>query len=181
MWFDVMCEKISQFWNHPVAQTGFTIGMIIVGIITIISKTSIGRKALNWMKNSYVDLLNKFNDFKAEKEKQIEQLKLEYINEFLEEKRKFDEQIAILDNENQDLRNLIIYIGENINNKNIQSYIADFKAKMQDHATELNDVVNAEVQKVKDMYENTLQSLVEKINDLESKVEQYGRDKETKE
>lgn len=59
--FDIFVENLKTFWNQPVPIIGFTIGMVIVGILFIVAKTSIGKKALNKIKDIN-DKLSKQND-----------------------------------------------------------------------------------------------------------------------
>lgn len=84
-WFDTFAENLKIFWNQPVPIIGFTVGMVIIGALFILAKTSIGKKALNKLKQLYYDLKaryevalevikdtrREFEEFKVEKEKQI--------------------------------------------------------------------------------------------------------------
>lgn len=87
-WFDTFAENLKIFWNQPVPIIGFTVGMVIIGALFILAKTSIGKKALNKLKQLYYDLKaryevalevikdtrREFEEFKEEKEKQIVEL-----------------------------------------------------------------------------------------------------------
>ena len=91
-WFDTFAENLKIFWNQPVPIIGFTVGMVIIGVLFILAKTSVGKKALNKLKQLYYDLKaryevvlevikdtrREFEEFKEEKEKQIVEIKDAY-------------------------------------------------------------------------------------------------------
>lgn len=80
-WFDLFIENFSKFWNAPIPIIGFTVGAVILGALALISKTSIGNKALR-------KLTKMFEDLKAEI---LEYLKM--FREYRENREKLEEEM----------------------------------------------------------------------------------------
>lgn len=86
--WDAFVEGLRNFWNQPVPIIGFTVGTVICGIIYILGKTSIGKKALNKIidinnglreqltkaENDLVDANNKIKELIKESQNKIDEL-----------------------------------------------------------------------------------------------------------
>ena len=117
MEWDTISNNIEQFWNKPVPIIGFTIGMCIIGIVFIISKTSIGKKALNILKKKIEDSVLKleealqklkeatenlinavktFNEFKKECEEKLNKQKEYYEKELNKQSQIISKQDKII-------------------------------------------------------------------------------------
>lgn len=118
MW-ETISANIKDFFNQPVPIIGSTIGALLIFVLSVISKTSIGKKALNELKNKYNKLTTEFltilESFKKHKEKIDETLKVqkEALEIALKEKQE----------EIDKLEELIIAISENIHNAKVKELV----------------------------------------------------------
>lgn len=172
MEWDTFVENAKIFWNQPLTIILFVIVVVIIGFLFIFSKTSLGKKALNKLKALYNDLKsryeyilevirvmrNEFQEFKAEKEKQIVELTDAYElkwNQYKEFAMKQDEMIKV--------------ICENSPNKHIKE--AYEKYSHTDFDLPVNEIADKIREEVGKDYADRIKALEEKI---------YGKAEETK-
>ena len=99
-----ICQAIKDFMSQPVPIISCTVGALLVSIIVIISKTSIGKKALNGLRNlinelksQITDLLSKFKGFKEEiNQTLVEQNKM-LENALNEKQAEIDRLVALVE------------------------------------------------------------------------------------
>ena len=121
--FDTIVNAIKEFFNQPVPIIGITIGSLLAFVLTILSKTTIGKKGLNTLKKAFTDLQKNINLFTE----QMNQKEKELNNIYLELKEYYEKQLEIMKSEYYALCDLILCIGENTNNKNIKAKVNEFK------------------------------------------------------
>ena len=140
-WWDVFVEKFSQFWNAPVPIIGFTVGACIIGIVVIIGKTSIGRKALlritamfDYLKDEIKMAIKMFNDLKDNKENEIKELteKFEDRIKQIEQEKEFailsyEEKIEKLEDELHRAEELLTSVASNFNNVKVKMALKEYK------------------------------------------------------
>lgn len=170
--FDQFAENVKIFWNQPLTIILFTIFVIIVGFLFVFGKTSLGKKALNKLKELYADLKarwevaleviketrQEFEEFKKAKDQQIIDLTDKYelkLNQYKELVVKQDEIIKV--------------ICENSPNKRVKEAYEQYSPVVLDlPVNEIADKIRAEVGK----------DYAERIKALEEKI--YGKAEETK-
>ena len=97
-------DIIDLAWNHPVPIICCSVGSLLVFVLVIISKTSIGKKALNGLRNliselksQITDLLSKFKGFKEEiNQTLVEQNKM-LENALNEKQAEIDRLVALVE------------------------------------------------------------------------------------
>lgn len=172
MEWDTFVENVKIFWNQPLTIVLFILLVVIVGFLFVFGKTSLGKKSLNKLKTLYYDLKsryeyalevirverNEFQEFKAEKEKQIVELTESYelkLNQYKERMIKQDELIKV--------------ICENSPNKHIKEAYEKYSPVVLDlPVNEIADKIREEVGK----------DYADRIKALEEKI--YGKAEETK-
>lgn len=141
MSWDQIVEAIRQFWNQPVPIIGFTVGAVLLAILGIIAKTSIGKKQLNKLKI----------------EINIERDRYAELQKFYESKLQIAEK-------NKELERQFIYeICENINNVNVKSICEKYKSQFE-NITYDQVVEDAKAQAIKeyeDKYKAELTTFIE--------------------
>ena len=161
-------EGIKEFWNQPVPIIGFTVGTIIIGVIAILAKTSIGKKALNWMKEKYTELLNGYNETKKQYE-EIIKTKDETIAKLTE---MYNEKLALVQANKDKEREIIIALGNCINNVKVKKIIEEYSQSKE--ITDLSDLVD----EVKEKYESKYQELLSRLEVLENERKDSDTTKE---
>lgn len=161
-------EGIKEFWNQPVPIIGFTVGTIIIGVIAILAKTSIGKKALNWMKEKYTELLNGYNETKKQYE-EIIKTKDETIAKLTE---MYNEKLALVQANKDKEREIIIALGNCINNVKVKKIIEEYS-----QSKEITDL-SALVDEVKAKYESKYQELLSRLEVLENERKDSDTTKE---
>lgn len=151
-------EGIKEFWNQPVPIIGFTVGTVIIGVIAILAKTSIGKKALNWMKEKYAELVNGYNETKKQYE-EIIKTKDETIAKLTE---MYNEKLALVQANKDKEREIIIALGNCINNLKVKKIIEEYSQSKE--ITDLSDLVD----EVKAKYESKYQELLSRLEVLEN-------------
>lgn len=163
--WDEIVEKIASFWNMKVPIIGFTVGAIVIGFLVIISKTSWGRKAINWCKKKIGDfeiIFKEANDtYKRTLEEKDALLKLK--DEIIEKmKQEYDTKLAIVQNQRNEERNVIIAIGQCINNVKVKKIIEDYISKP------VAESVSEYTQEIEENYEDKYKELLKRIEVLEN-------------
>ena len=104
---DQFIELVKDFFNQPIPIIGCSVGFALIFVLTVISKTSLGKKALVEMKNYFASVKAEYEAFKklhnqyvADKEKEIALIKEQceqLISQIKEEaKARDDEILAVL-------------------------------------------------------------------------------------
>lgn len=104
---DQFIELVKDFFNQPIPIIGCSVGFALIFVLTVISKTSLGKKALVEMKNYFAGVKAEYEAFKklhnqyvADKEQEIALIKEQCektISQIMEEaKARDDEILAVL-------------------------------------------------------------------------------------
>jgi len=150
--------NIEQFWNKPVPIIGFTIGTLIIGIIVIISKTSFGRKWILRFKDWYQELNVKYNEAIEAKDKIIAE-KDEIIANLTKE---YETKIALLNENRNKEREMIIAIAENINNVKIKKLVEEFKQEP------IIEVESDYILEIKNEYESKYEEVLKQLEEIKN-------------
>lgn len=172
MSWDQIVENIKTFFSQPVPIICCSVGSLLIFVLTVFSKTSLGKKALNELKNLIAittarigELNNSITSHKEDTEKKIEELKQSY-----------QDKLAMVEEEKTNLEELLYAIAENINNVKIKELVANYKEKADKRINDISDVVNEELLKYKDSldkeYQRKYDLLEEKVVAIEKKVEE---------
>lgn len=166
-WWNNFVSGLEEFWNQPVPIIGFTVGTLIVGFFVIFTKTSLGKKALNWCKTKYEELLVKYNEAKklyeeviAEKDAIIEELT-----------KMYEEKLALVQLNKDKEKEIIIAIAKNINNVKIKKIIEEYEKLPE--ITDISDYV----EEIKAKYEAKESEITEKLNEVLSRLEELENGK----
>ena len=114
---------IEEFWNKPVPIIGFTVGAIIIGVLMILEKTSIGKKALKELRAKYEEIKNSADAMKNVCDKLLDE-KDSIIEEM---KKEYETKLAIIQEQRNKEKEIIIAVGRNINNVKIQKIIDEYE------------------------------------------------------
>lgn len=156
--WETIVQKIADFWNMPVPIIGFTVGSVVLGIIWIISKTSFGRKSINWCKNQLKEMKDANDKAKADYEETIK-LKDEIIAGLTAE---YEEKLALVQLNRDKEREIIIAIGEKINNVKIKKIIEEYKNMP------TIESISDYVQELENKYESKYELLLKRLEELEN-------------
>lgn len=176
--FNTWCNAVKDFFNQPVPIIGCTIGFLLITILSILSKTSWGRKTIN-------TVIGSINTLKAETTAKISETS-ENINNL---KNEYEQKLAIAETHSQELETLLLNIGDQLHNKQIKEYVEKYRQTKQDAKTQVQNLVEQsskaielkmeEMQKQMDSYKNELakqyQEMIEnyekELKELQEKVE----------
>ena len=122
-WWSNFVEGLKTFWNQPVPIIGFTVGTLVVAFLTILSKTSFGKRAIKELKNMFSTLKNMWLESKNNYDK-IVAIKDEEIKILTET---YESKLAVIQAENIHCKDIIIEIAENINNVKVKEIIKKYK------------------------------------------------------
>lgn len=176
--FNTWCNAVKDFFNQPVPIIGCTIGFLLITFLSILSKTSWGRKTIN-------TVIGSINTLKAETTAKISETS-ENINNL---KNEYEQKLAIAETHSQELETLLLNIGDQLHNKQIKEYVEKYRQTKQDAKTQVQNLVEQsskaielkmeEMQKQMDSYKNELakqyQEMIEnyekELKELQEKVE----------
>jgi len=125
MWFDKVSEWLTNFFNQPVPIIGCSVLALIVFVLTVLSKTSIGKKSLNFLKGQIEEINKQSKEYLeiAEKSKEQTIKEIEAIKELYEKAiKEKDEKVA-------ELEQLVIKVSKNLHNKNVKELIDNYENK----------------------------------------------------
>ena len=156
-WNEIV-EALKEFWNQPVPIIGFTVGTLIIGIIVILSKTSIGTKALNWLKGKYQEMVET-NKEMQERYEAIIKTKDEFIASLTQ---MYEDKLALVQANKDKERDVIIAIGSCINNVKIKKIIEEYKG------TEPVTDISSYTEAIKQEYESKYIEVLNRLEELEN-------------
>lgn len=151
MWNEVVAN-IKDFFNQPVPIIGVTIGFLLIFVLVIFSKTSLGKKVLKKLTSAVHDLVLSFNKFKSETEEKVESLKKEYE----EKKSVLESKVAILEK-------VCLIIAENSHNAKIKEAMEECKEELSICKTDYESLIEEKVKEEKDKIENELKAKYEEF------------------
>lgn len=180
--WNAFVEGFKTFWNQPVPIIGFTVGTVILGILAIVGKTSIGKKALNKIKevNSNLsgqletanlrlieaknDLTTLGNDFDRKYEalgKSANEIIAAKEQEIQELTDGYELKLSVYKEQMLKQEQLLRTICENSVNKKIKEAYESYS--LEDLEAPINEIENRIKEQVKAEYEDRLAKLEELI------------------
>lgn len=156
--WETIVQKIADFWNMPVPIIGFTVGSVVFGIIWIISKTSFGKKAINWCKNKIAKMEEANEKAKSDYEETLK-LKDEIIEKM---KQEHSEELAAIEYNRELEREFIINALSQINNVRVKKLVKEFQEKIK--PTNISEIT----ENIKSEYESKYAELLARLEELEN-------------
>ena len=142
MQWNQVATAIKDFFNQPVPIICCTVGALCVFILTIIAKTSIGKRGLKKLNTKMIALESVIKQFladlRAEKTK-AEQEYQKYIAEL--EKARLEEQ-----HKREKLEELVLFIAENTHNSKIKEYVKTYNKESNEDGREETKDTNGTTQ-----------------------------------
>lgn len=175
-------EQITKILNTPTCIAGVTIGSLLLFFIVIISKTSIGRKALKTLSGKvdnakaaleeahaeYNKLKNGYDEYKKVAQETINELRSDY-----EIKLSGVQQVAAKEEK------LLIAIAENVHNgevqKQLENYVKDTTVSL---SAEASTIVENAKKEVINETKDELESLKAEIEALKAEARQIKSESE---
>lgn len=171
---DGLVEATKVILAQPIPIIGCSVLYGLIAILVIISKTSIGKKSLNKMnsllttanqsletaKTELSNAKNELVNYASNKEKQIKEIKETYEVLLVGVKQQKDA-----------LENLVLEIGENIHNGNVEKAInsyVDEKAKVVEN--EISSIVETAKEEARSEYEKEIVDLKAQISELKELI-----------
>ena len=167
--------NIEQFWNKPIPIIGFTVGFVVIGILWIIAKTSIGKKALKELRAKYEEATKTLKEIKDFYNKVIE----EKDNQLKKLTEMYESKLALVQANKEREEKLVLSIAKNINNVKIKKLVEEYEKLPQ--IEQVSEIVKIKVEEKEALlkpYEEKLDGLIVKI---ESKLEELQNGKIAKE
>ena len=169
MSWEVIVNGLKEFWAQPVPIIGFSVGTLIIGICTIISKTSFGKRLLNKLKGNVQELSTNVDTFKSDTNAKIEELKSYY-----------EQAMALLEAKKDNTEKLLLAIAEQLHNVKIEELVKEYKANAQKSLV-LDDIVKQKIGEVKEDYDALKSDFLkqqEEVNKLLEALKEYGHKEE---
>lgn len=121
---------VKDFFNQPVPIIGCTIGFLLITILSILSKTSWGKKSIN-------KVMGSVNTLKSETA-----LKLSETSQMIElVKNEYNEKLALSESKSQEIENLLLNISEQLHNKKIKEYVEEYRKTKDETKLQVNNLV----------------------------------------
>lgn len=169
-----LVEQTKIILAMPVPIIGCTVLSLLVFVLAIISKTSIGRKSLNTLKGVISGANQKLDEAKTqliEVKEEFDTYKELKKQEIQEIKETYEVLLVGVQQQKNELENLVLEIGENINNgkieKAINNYVDDKKNKA---TTEISEIVENAKDEARSEYINEINDLRHELEDLKQLV-----------
>lgn len=149
---------VIEFSQQPIPIIGVSAGFILF----LLAKTSLGKKALKFLKNLIVDLKNQFVAFKEETNKKLE-----------EQKKSYEEKLALVEYNRKQEREFIIDALSSIHNVGVQHTLEQYKSMVS--YEKISEVVDVEKAKLEKEYEAKFEAFTQAlIADYEKKIAELG-------
>ena len=141
MWNEIVAN-VKDFFNQPVTIIGSSILFLLVFILVIFSKTSIGKKVLKKLTSAIANLIAQFNAFRKEVKEQMD----EGFKKYEEEKLQIEAKVATLEK-------ICLIIAENTHNEKIKGAVSVLKNELSICKTNYEELVEKRVLSAKEKYE----------------------------
>ena len=149
---------VIEFSQQPIPIIGVSSGFVIF----LFTKTSLGKKALKFLKNLIVDLKNQLVAFKEETNKELE-----------EQKQSYEEKLALVEYNRKQEREFIVDALSQIHNVGVQHALEQYKSMVS--YEKISEVVDAEKAKLEKEYEAKFEAFTQAlIADYEKKIAELG-------
>ena len=149
---------VIEFSQQPIPIIGVSAGFILF----LLAKTSLGKKALKFLKNLIVDLKNQLVAFKEETNKELE-----------EQKRFYEEKLALVEYNRKQEREFIVDALSQIHNVGVQHALEQYKSMVS--YEKISEVVDVEKAKLEKEYEAKFEAFTQAlIADYEKKIAELG-------
>lgn len=175
--WNAFVDGVVAIFNTPVPIIGCTIGALCIAILSILSKTSIGKKSIKKLTNLYNDskdkvdnVYNEYQNFKKAKEQEIKELKEQYEIQKTELINEYHNKLAIAIDDYKDLQALLFEISENLHNKNITAIIESYKEKANNEIKGISEVIDKEVENARITYKELFESELKAIQENYTKI-----------
>lgn len=141
MWNEIVAN-VKDFFNQPVTIIGSSILFLLIFILVIFSKTSLGKKVLKKLTSAITNLIAQFNAFKSEVKSQLD----EGLKKYEEEKLQIEAKVATLEK-------ICLIIAENTHNEKIKGAVSELKSELSICKTNYEELVEKRVLSAKEKYE----------------------------
>lgn len=180
MWNEVVAN-IKDFFNQPVVIIVASVFAVIVFALVIFSKTSLGKRKLNNLKERCNKLEEGYETFKSDASKKIEE-----SEEFYKKEKE------IIENKVATLEKVCLIIAENSHNEKIKSAVEKYKNELSicktNYEVLIEDRIKAEKdkfveeyhKKYDELYEHEFKAVKDKLDELVDKAEKASQNVQNK-
>lgn len=169
-----LVEQTKIILQMPVPIIGCTVLSLLVFTLAIISKTSIGKKSLNTLKGVISGANQKLDEAKTqliEVKQEFDTYKELKKQEIQEIKETYEVLLVGVQQQKNELENLVLEIGENINNGKIEKAINEYVDEKKNKATtEISEIVENAKDEARSEYINEINDLRHELEDLKQLV-----------
>lgn len=151
MQWEQIVEWVKDFFNQPVPIISCTVGALLIAIITIISKTSLGKKSIKRMLTAVSEVKLELTNTIAKTSDNVAQLKKEY-----------ETQLALAETHSQELEDLLLSISAQLHNAKIRELVEQYKSKRSEIKTAYENIVA-----------QTNKALEEKKTEIEAQLKKF--------
>lgn len=171
MWEQVS-KNLSAFFSMPVVRNILTITYIIVGILLVMSRTSIGRKALLAFKDQYDKIKIAHAQIIEQKNREIIEIKLECEQRERELKQDYENKMVVLIFKTNYAIHSICELLQEFPNIMIQEKVAEIKKNFDTSTLGISELVDFEVKKANTAANLEITQLEERVRFLEGKLKE---------
>lgn len=159
MTWDSIVAAIKEFFNQDITVIISSIITIATSVLVIISKTSIGKKALNWCKAKVNDI-EKTAQIAREKVTNVENLAQNKIDEL---KAEYEAKSRVLVSYFECLEQAFVQTVELIPNAKVQNQLTEFKSQFDEQKAQILQIIGP-------TYEETQKIIDEKVAEAHSQI-----------
>lgn len=156
--FETIKNAIIEFMNQPVPIISITVGSLLLSILVIITKTSIGKRAIKKFTKQYDELVAGFDNVKNVT-----------TNTYNKLEQYYHDKLAVIQSQYNDLCSLIMVIAENINNVKIKNAVKEFVSKVDLSKKDFEGYVEQRINDAKNYYEQEI------VNKYETELLEYKK------
>jgi len=168
-----------SFTNNGLTITLTSIGGIILTVLVVMSKTSIGKKALNFLTNKFDAVSKKFEELKksfAEYKEDTEKKLNAYKEEYAEKAKQSENKVTAVFVEYEGFKNDVYKMLEKIPNAKVQEQLQIVKQNADDREKEIKNLLGDTYGDIKvnlqSTYAEAVEDLKSKSADLEAKYKE---------
>lgn len=169
MWEQVS-KNLSAFFSMPLVRNILTVTYIIVGILLIMSRTSVGRKALLGFKDQYEKIKAEHKSIVEQKDRVIAEMKAEFNDRERELKQDYENKMAVLTFKANHAINSMCGLLQEFPNVMIQEKAAEIKKDFDTSTLGISDLVDFEVMKANAAANLAITELEQRIKALEDSL-----------
>lgn len=163
MWWEVVKDWITWFFNLTLPVVGLSVGMVCLVAWRIFARSSFGKKQIKEAREKADKMESKAKEIEEKFEKDKEAIKQEADAKIKAIETYYETKLAQGQAKKDELESFIISVCGHIHNEKVSALVEDYKNKVSSYQTIMTDKINEAKAEVMKSYEKRMKELEDTV------------------